>query len=238
MPSLDKVRSFTGSSEFEKSKLAKYYDTLSGNYICNTSYNETFRQQLFGKSKKDTFYFPSKISSNWLTKYKITNDEVYSGVSVDTIISKHNIESPWDQFILRQFVKFEFNPVGTIKFIIGNLSWSIVLLIFFMSGISWLLYLRHYSYYLEHLILWMNNHSLIFLVLSLILLIDITLIHSEPFVLISFVFLTCLVVFSVRDYFKDTWFKLALKMLILITIYFTGLVFSMLFVSFISIFFL
>lgn len=238
IPGLEKIQSVSGVRELERYRLAVKYDTISSNYVCDVEMQNDLRKQLFKIKGGDTLFFPSKLDLRNLTKYKISYDEVYSGMSVDSIIKKHNIESWKDQFLLRGVIKFEFNPVGTVKFVLGNLSWSIVILVFFMAGFSKLLYIRHYSYYLEHLILWMNTHSMLFWILSILLLFIKYIIESEFILTLTIVTLIGLVLYSVQNYFKDSILKLLIKTLILTFIYATGLIFSMVFVGFISIFFL
>jgi len=238
IPGLEQLQRLSGVKELERNRLAEAYDTISSNYVCDIEMQNDMRKQLFKRKEGDTLFFPSKLYFSNLEKYKISYEEVYSGISADSIIKKHMIESWQDQFLLRGCIKFEFNPVGTVKFLLGNLSWSIVLLIFFMAGFSKLLWIRHYSYYLEHLILWINTHSMLFAALSILLLFEKFIFKSEFISVLTIVILISLVLYSVQNYFKDSILKLLIKTLILTIIYVTGLSFSMLLVFLISIIFL
>ena len=136
IPGLEQVQRISGVKDLEGKRLAQVFDSLSNYYVCDDEMRITLRNQLFKTKYGDTLFFPSKLGLSNLKEYKVTYEEVYSSVSTDSLFKKHNIVSKWDQFLLKQCIKFEFNPVGTVKFLLGNLSWSIVLLIFFMAAFS------------------------------------------------------------------------------------------------------
>src|SRR5690606_27141895 len=91
LPSMNKVTNYMGITKIEKKKIMERYDSLSHQFIIDTTLNEAFRDSLFPGANTN-----SGGSINLLTglermkSYNIKESEIYDK-SVDQIIEDHNI---------------------------------------------------------------------------------------------------------------------------------------------------
>lgn len=238
IPSLNKLNQISSSSKFEKKKLSERYDTLSALYIQDTVQIKLLKDTLFEKLDEDDFIVMSIIKGiSRMDKYNLKVEEIYSKTE-EEIIKDHNIDNFIDRMILSQFIKIEFNPIGSIKFLIGNFAWAIVILVLFLGLISKLLYIRHKYLYAEHLTLWLHLHTTLFLVIILALLLGHVVGEDSGFlnainwiVGILFVVIPYL---TFKKFYKQGFFKTAVKLFMIFMIYTFALSMIGLFVSMIN----
>lgn len=116
--------------------------------------------------------FPSK--SGWginsifgdddVRKYGISMKDAYE-MDAEPLYKKYKITNKMDRLKVSQYIKYDTNRLAGVKFIIGNLAWSIILSVFMVAVILKLLYIRHHIYFVEHACLVMNLHSFAFILL-------------------------------------------------------------------------
>lgn len=151
------------------------YDSLAPKIVSDTIMNDSLRSYTFDSYLiQDQQIFPNwnggRVFSSNLSKYKISYRDVYTK-SCDSIVSEKKITSWFDKKLLSQSIKLEFNPVGSVKFFISNLSWVFLITCLLIAAVAKLLYIRQSMYYVEHLVLYLNIHSFTFIFVSIIMLI-------------------------------------------------------------------
>lgn len=152
----------------------------------------------------------------------------------DSLFRKYNIEKPWDKIVIKQILKTIENPLSTIRALIANSFWTVVLIIIFLSFLMKLLYVRNKIYLLEHIILQCNVHSLgftlgsVFLILYNLLKFNINLVNALLIILLLIVF------FSFKVYYRQGIFKTLIKTGIYMLGYFIMLIICLLFVALVS----
>ncbi len=153
------------------------------------------RQQF--KSKKETIVLDS-ISSKLSTRYfnnmdSITLTDVINGigemvvfnidlndyvVAVDdihlldndfeTFSEKYGVSGFWEKLSLQQSFRVSTDPKGSFNYVLGNMTWMLILLIPAIALILKLLYVRNDFYFVQHLTFLFHNHAFAFLLVSII----------------------------------------------------------------------
>lgn len=172
---LNQVSKLSSKTKSDISAVISRYDSLAPKIVTDTIMNDSLRRYTFDSYlDKDQQIFPNwnggTVFGSNLSKYKITYSDVYTK-SFDSIITEKKVTSWFDKKLISQSIKFEFNPVGSVKFFISNLSWVFLITCLLVAAIAKLLYIRHSMYYVEHLVLYLNIHSFSFIFVSILLLI-------------------------------------------------------------------
>jgi len=136
------------------------------------SLKDTIKARLFENVKpieKDTLGEDGpriSIFGDPMVKYGITT---YDGMhlSQENLFKKYKIEDFWDQLYIGQHIRIMTDPAGGIKYIIKNLTWSVFITVLLISFLMKLLYIRNYYYLVEHLVLILNSHSLLFILITI-----------------------------------------------------------------------
>jgi len=118
---------------------------------------------------KDTF-IDFLIFDTDYGEYGISTYDAFK-MSEEKLEEKYNITKRINQLVVHQYIRMQKDPSGTFKSIVANMLWGILLLTVFMAVILKLLYLRHGSFFIEHLLHISNFHSLGLLLASLLLLV-------------------------------------------------------------------
>lgn len=129
----------------------------------------------------------------------------------DSIISKYNIEGNVNKFLTKQGLKVVKNGSSAIKFWISNMLWGIILVTVLMALLLKVLFIRHKSFYVEHLMHMINFHCVLLISLSVLLFIDLF-VKMNYFllfipVLVSFIYL----IVSLKRYYSQSFLKIAAK---------------------------
>jgi hypothetical protein len=152
----------------------------------------------------------------------------------DSLFIKYDITGAWDRIVIKQMLKTITNPSSSIRTLIGNSFWVVVLLIIVGSLLLKLLYVRNRVYLLEHIILQCNIHSLVFILGSIGL---ILLILSDKFITYQFtlpILFFIIVVYAFKLYYGQGIIKTFIKSIIYSFGYFFMMIFCFLFVVFVS----
>lgn len=155
-------------------------------------------------------------------------------LSFDSIYTKYGIELWQDKLFVKQSIKTYRNPSGTIKFILSNSFWIIILNILFTGIFLKLLYIRRNRYLVEHIILLCNLHSLFFIVATLILLISVILNSFSAFSGIFYVAILVISFLAFKRYYSQGFFKTLIKFFLYLIVYFFSFFIFMVFVLLIS----
>ncbi len=210
-------------------------------------YEPTSTQKMLTDSiRKEVFKNIKNIDSNYieldfvtfgmkdsLKKRKYLLKDIME-LSFDSIYTKYDINSWQDQLFVKQSIKTYRNPSGTIKFILSNSFWIIILNILFTGLFLKLLYIRRNRYLIEHIILLCNLHSLFFIVATVILLISV--IFNSFSALSGFFYFAILLIsfLAFKRYYGQGFFKTLIKFFLYLIVYFFAFIVFMVFIFLIS----
>ena len=227
-----------------KESMTKYddyiaFDTLSRQYElqCQAGVMDSIRDDLFSdytELDKDTFFRITLFGSD-LTQYGISTVDGI-GLENDSLYSKYNIESSRDRFFIQQYKRVVLDPESAIRFVIGNMIWGVILLTIMVAFVLKLLYWRHESYYIEHILHITTLHSLCFLLMSIAMIFELIIpleILGESVVIIflgGVVYLFTLL----NRYYGEHFLKTIIKLFILSLAYWMSLILIMIIISMFS----
>lgn len=91
-------------------------------------------------------------------------------LSADSIFKKYNIEGFVKRTTVRQTIAVTRHPGKVLRFIIGNTTWMILVMLPVVAGFMQLMYVRRKTFFIEHLIFLYHYHAAAFLVMTIYLL--------------------------------------------------------------------
>jgi predicted RNA-binding Zn-ribbon protein involved in translation (DUF1610 family) len=156
--------------EAQKYAMFVEVDSISRSYeaLCTEGTIDSMLQDLepaYSGMKQDTFFKLDLVGSD-MKKYAVTTFDALS-MEKEALFDKYNISSDRDRYIMTQYIRVAKNPDAATRFVIGNMIWGLILLTIIIAGFLKLLYVRHESYYIEHLLHISNYHCLNIIVLSI-----------------------------------------------------------------------
>jgi len=89
---------------------------------------------------------------------------------IDSITAKYDISSFWTTLMVGKAKKFMLDPKGMFRFIIGNFSWMMIVMIPILALFMKVQFLRGKRYLIEHLFFLYHWHAFSFLIVSLLVL--------------------------------------------------------------------
>lgn len=233
----------------EKGRLLELYDQNTEKYLGEAYCDEidSMRLGIFEDivyADQDTF--PNKqgwginsiFTDDDIRNYGITMKDAYE-MDSDTLFRKYKVDKKIDQLKIGQYLKYDTNRLAGIKFVVGNLAWSIILSVFFVAFVLKLLYFRHHIYYVEHACLIMNIHSFAFILLIPIFLAELfaSVLQTYDWILAVVVGLITLYGFlSFQFYYRQGWIKTLLKYTVFALCYILFMSFFSVMILFISVF--
>lgn len=146
-------------------------------------------------------------------------------LNIDSIFLKYNLNTFIDKLIAKQLIKSFKDPDSTIRYVLGNLLWAILLTILLLSAAFKLLYWRKRLTFVEHLIFLLNVHSLSFLVNSVLFffgnkILDVNDDNVQVNFTITYFLMPALIfIISLYKYYQQPIFKTLLKSTISFIIY-------------------
>ncbi len=145
------------------------------------------------------------------------------------LIRKYQFTNWMDKMLLRQGLKSIKEPQALVRAYIGSLAWTLLLLVALMASVLTLLYIRSKRYYVEHFIFLLHEHTAIFLILTLaILLARFTqLDHYIWGATIGWFLIAPML--ALKRYYQENWFWTMLKSIVFSITYLVG--FSFLFIG-------
>ena len=200
---------------------------------CDSVFLDSLKHRLFSEL---TFSGDSTISvDNNVVDLNFSNkssdfdlNDVYN-LSPDSILTKYKVTDPTTKFFATQGIKIVKNGGSALKFWISNMFWGIILTTILMAIFLKIIYYRHHSFYVEHLMHMINYHCVLLILLSVKLLLNLILelvpsldLLTLPdftinglMILISGAYLNI----SLKRYYKQSWPNTILKALLLFIAY-------------------
>jgi len=234
----------TNEGELARSSTAeKFYNGIT-DYVdtnpldCDTLYIKDLKEAVFAeyKNETDSVYV---ISDNLInlnisnTNRQLNIHDVYN-LSQDSLMKKYKLESDFQKFLARQTIKSVKGGRSTINFAIGNMFWGIILMTILMAGFLRLFYLRHHSYYAEHLMQIISYHCIVCLLVSLVLLIDLFIEVPMIAYYVAIVVSALHLMFSLKVYYMQGWIKTIIKAFLILNAYVISLAIIFLLIFFLS----
>ena len=150
----------------------------------------------------------------------------------DSLFNKYEIIDFWDQLNVSQHIRLITNPAGTIKYMIKNLTWAVFITVILIGFFIKALYSRHSYYLVEHLVLVLNGHAMLFIMIAIniVCLVYIPFGKAKEIALGNFIGLSMLALFiiqflSLKKYYQQGIFKTLIKQIMI------NFVYSFIFVS-------
>lgn len=142
----------------ERFILSQAYDTLIYQNIADidTTVVDTLRRDLFGTEIADgkMRMMRGNISllHGVLGDYEVSQKDLAT-MDVEEIIEKYEITSFWDKIRVRQSFRINDDLRGMLRYLIGQVFWVTIIMVFISSILLKLFYVRHQIYLTEHLVL-------------------------------------------------------------------------------------
>lgn len=222
------LNELTGSSHRQvalaEQKIA--WDTLMKTVQTNANKQLLLQIQdsLYGDINIDSLMVETNFSilSVDLDKYNIRQKDMLE-LTGDELLDKYEVSGMGDRIFVKQYQKITNNPEGGISYIVKNLPWVVLVLIFLMAAFMKLLYIRGGYYYIEHLVLMLYSHSLLCISLLSLFAIGYFTGGSTVFLLSAKVLGVLLLLvqhLSLKRYYGQGWFKTVVKQIIVNIAYF------------------
>ncbi|MDF1697443.1 MAG: DUF3667 domain-containing protein [Saprospiraceae bacterium] len=216
-------------SNAERSKMLDEFNSLVDTLDIkgNEPFVDSMRTNLFRKVRslktdtlgKNVNLFASKGRS--IESFGISS---YDGVHLDqdSLFKKYQVVDFWDKIKVGQFIRVRLDPAGGIKYAVKNITWAIFITVVLISFLLKLLYIRSSYYLVEHVVLILYSHSLLFMLFGLNLFINeyvyieqIGESLKEGFAAVSILFVFIIQFLSIKKYYRQGFFKTLIKQIII-----------------------
>ncbi len=136
------------------------------------------------------------------------------------LAERYEVKGLWNRLLFQQNVKVVKGADDIGVSIVEKFSWGIFIMTPIVSFLMWLLYFRHKKYFVEHLVFNFHVHAFIFMVYSILLLVNYYVVEVQE----SIWWLTLLLIFvyiykALRNVYKQSRGKTFLKLLFLSFVY-------------------
>lgn len=152
----------------------------------------------------------------------------------DSVLKKYEITELKEKIFVKQFLKSYVSGGRTLQYLISNLFWVVIIAIVLSAFILKLLYVRHKIYYIEHVILLCNAHTLLFVILILSLITALFNDVGKNIALFTIGFYWLYLIFIFKRYYQQGIIKTFIKFLIFILTYSFILMMCTIFVAIVS----
>jgi hypothetical protein len=163
-------------------------------------------------------------------------------LSADSILIKYEIKGFWNKKFIKQSIRAIKDPTSITKSWLSTISFTIILILGFGSGVLLLLFRKNRTYFVEHFVFLMHHTSALLLGMSVFLLLGnlpvVGWFFKNLIVLWWFLWMTAGMIFSMRQFYKEKWGMILVKW-VFFSIFYALLCFFGLILSFVfSMFFL
>lgn len=217
----------------ERSKLFDEYNSMMDTLDVsgNEPLMDIIKKKLFNKVrslKTDTIGKDSPTMFNLGKPAGTFGISTYDAIHLTQkeLFEKYKIENFWDKINVGQYIRFVTNPAGGIKYIIKNLTWAVFITALLISFFMKLIYIRKPYYLVEHVVLILNGHSMLFLFIAfnICLLVFVPLRELKDTVTavtVSSTFLATIIIQfrSLKKYYKQGFFRTLLKQIMINSAY-------------------
>lgn len=133
------------------------------------------------------------------------------------IVDKYQITDSWERLIWRQTIRVIKRGDQVVPFLLGNILWLTLVMMPLLALTLKLFYIRHDHYYVEHLVFSMHTHSFSFGLWTVFILIA----GRVPDYFIALIFMTIglYVIFSMKNYYQQSWLKTTFKFFLINGLY-------------------
>jgi len=161
------------------------------------------------------------FSFSWKTGIQTSSREVrwkdLLTLPMDELLKKYEIENYWERLFLEQIARVARDGKGFYQFVLGQLSWMLLLMMPAIALVLKLFYIRRGRYFVEHLYFTFHTHSFVFLLFGLAVLVNprfgiwggLALVGSAVYVYLAFL-----------RYYSQSWFKTLVKVSLISYLYF------------------
>ncbi len=134
-------------------------------------------------------------------------------MSIEGLVEKYEIQGWKNQFVFQQKMKMVRDGPSFLRYLIGRISWAVLMLIPLLALSLKLFYIRRSFYYVEHFIFSIHVHGFVFLLVTLQLL----LLPTFPLwtIAINMLWLTIYLALAMKRFYDQSWSKTLLKFCIL-----------------------
>lgn len=211
----------------EKSK--EEFDSLKVSFstLCPEPALDSLGSQLFDDRSNGNFAF-FDVQMNYHDAYFLP---------ADSLMNKYKVNGTWKKILFPHALKAYRSSGSITKFVIGNMLWGIIILTLVMAAFLKLIYFRHGSYYIEHVMHIVNFHCIMLILFSVLLIFELFLAGEFDGGKYNLVFLiTGLhLTYSLKQYYNDKWWKSLIKGFLIFLAYVTALSFVALLIIGVSI---
>lgn len=135
--------------------------------------NDTrYFQEFWRLANQDTSQAAKAADSMTLSlgikQLKVATLDVFQ-YDAETIAQKYQVTTWLDKVMLSQGIKTLKDPNALMKAYLSSLAWTMLAIMGLMAGLLTLLYRKQHRYYVEHFIFLINEHSALFLLVTIAL---------------------------------------------------------------------
>lgn len=202
--------------QYDFNEKRKQLDPDSTNSILDSIQMHLFKSQSVSQIIDDQKTLQINLGEENLNSY-----DTYK-LSKDSLYAKYDVVTWYDKYIFDQRLKFQEQNIAFVKLFINNMLWGIVLFTLLGSIVLKLVFIRHSSFYLEHLLQIINFQCLVMIGMSMIVILKILLINEEMAAYMDaiWIFLCfCHLIYSLSKYYHQGIIMMSLKALILFTLF-------------------
>lgn len=138
---------------------------------------------------------------------------------IDSIYRKYQVAEFYEKVIYKQTIKALKDPLGALRFIFGNLTWTIILCVLILALFFKVLYIGQKKQFAEHLVLVCNIHSLSFLINIFYIILSTKLLETHDIQLFIIIIPPVLFLISVKKYYKNGYISTLFKSLLSFFVY-------------------
>ena len=178
--------------------------------------------------------FSEKDSLNGLT---IAHKDLVQ-IKEDSIVKRYGNGNYIDNIILRQNIRLAQNSDSFLSYLMGQLVWMMLIMMPFLALFLKLLYIRRGFYYVDHLIFSFHTHAFVFVLLSVLLLVNNYMPNNEFLTtintiggLIVFAYLYIALLRVYKQSKTKTFIKFSIMNLAYVILFFTAVVLTSIFAA-------
>jgi hypothetical protein len=129
----------------------------------------------------------------------------------EQLLTKYKIEGWKNRLLFRQYVRINKGGSRFFLYMVGNTIWMVLIMMPMLALFLKLLYIRKGFFYYEHLVFSFHTHSFMFIVFSLLIIIDNSFEIPEYITSIFLLFSSLYLFLAMKRFYKQGIFKTILK---------------------------
>jgi hypothetical protein len=167
-------------------------------------------------SKLDTIdfgYFKFDQGKIDLVQLRIPQANIYLD-EPDKVLNDLQLKDFSSRFQVKQIIRMTRDPDNFIQFLIGKLTWMVLLILVLFAVVLKIIYIRQKRYYVEHLVFSLHCHTFLLLMSALGLL---TYVNEKQDWILNLIQIAIIVYFflAMKKYYGQGWGKTLLKLFLL-----------------------